>query len=136
MAQEHPFNPMAEITPTAGGYHSPSGPTIAESTQQLIQALQGFSAHFIPQESANPTHIPSGRVRSGAARMATMTPEERSAMAKKGAAARWKPNFPAPKRAPLKSIAPQKILLWGHESRSPIWPFDNSSLVYFPSHVK
>lgn len=63
-----------------------------ELAKQLVDEATGEAPPFDPDEGKNPAAVALGRrggLKGGKARAAKMTPEERSAAARKAAAARW-----------------------------------------------
>jgi hypothetical protein len=60
--------------------------------KQLVDEATGEQPRYDPDEGKDPTAVALGRkggLKGGKARAASMTPEQRSAAAKKAAAARW-----------------------------------------------
>lgn len=66
---------------------------INELAKRLVDEATGEEPPFDPDEGKDPAAVALGRkggLKGGKARAAKMTPEERSASAKKAAMARWK----------------------------------------------
>jgi hypothetical protein len=65
--------------------------------RQLVDEATGVAPKFDPAEGKDPAAVALGRkggLKGGKARAAKMTPEERSASARKAAAARWSRRLP------------------------------------------
>ena len=63
-----------------------------ELAKQLVDEATGEELKYDPDEGKDPAAVALGRkggLKGGKARAANMTPEERSAAARKAAAARW-----------------------------------------------
>jgi hypothetical protein len=67
---------------------------VNEVARQIVDEATGEAPPFDPDEGKDPAAVALGRkggLKGGKARAAKMTPEERSAAARKAAEARWKP---------------------------------------------
>ena len=65
---------------------------VNELARQLVSEATGEAPRFDPKEGKDPAAVALGRkggLKGGAARAASMTPEQRSEAARKAAAARW-----------------------------------------------